>query len=169
MKKPVNYTVVCAILVVVQIAIGALLHLPSYLAINLLPVVVALMPVRVNTNVSLLLAFGIGLVTDLFTTGMLGFSSVALLPVALLRIPLLLGISGREILTHKSESPSTYLSTSSLVLFIFASNLVFQLIAVTMDCAGLFSAGHVILCALGSSVASTVAGYLVGRYLISEK
>ena len=95
--------VIACILCLAQIILSNYLYVSHYLVLNLLPLVILSLPASRGVNVAMLVAFLAGFAVDFASTGILGLSSAALLPVALLRFPILRAVGGEEYLVHRDR------------------------------------------------------------------
>ncbi len=163
--KQSNYFIIIAILCFAQALISNYLLFSQYVLISLLPVLVMSLPPRYNTVQALLLAFVIGFVADFIGTGALGLTCVALLPVALLRLPILRAVSEDDYLTYPLDTPFAHQSTSEMVLSCVFSCLLFFLVYVPFDDAGTRSLGFALLRILFSSIVSVLLCVLLSQFL----
>ena len=167
--KKVNYPVIFAILCALQIFISVVFRLPRIMAINILPMLILYLPVKVDTPSGLVIAFAAGFAADFLSDGMLGLTSACLLPVALLRRPLLLAVSGREIISYKSGTPASHQHIRQMAASISIATLLFFVIYVWVDGAGLrpfvFNAGKVAV----STMTSSLASFLIAGILFADK
>ena len=103
--KTGRYFIIFAILTLAQALISTYFLFSQYVLISLLPLLILSLPSRYGTPAALGLAFVAGFVVDFVGGGALGLTSCTLLPLALLRFPLLRLVSGEEILTDRDDSP----------------------------------------------------------------
>ena len=116
MRKP-GFTLMYCIVLVIQILLLNFCNFSQYLNLVFLPVMILCIPIRHDAIFCMVVAFITGFVTDFLAGGMLGLTSLALVPVALLRkgvIQLVFGSEllarGEEIKIHKQGLPKTILA-----------------------------------------------------------
>ena len=101
--KGYRFVIVFVLLVLVQIVLCNFLNLSRYAVLSYLPVLILMLPVRWNRIVMMLFAFALGFLVDFFSTGMLGLTSLALVPVALSRGLVVAGMFGDELGSREGE------------------------------------------------------------------
>lgn len=95
------------------------------------------MPAAVgHTPWALGIAFLLGVTVDFFSASVLGQTCVALLPVALLRFPLLRLVFGSEMFDRRENLSVKRHGLPGLLLIMLAANALFLVIYITMDSAG---------------------------------
>lgn len=159
-----SHILFCALaLCLVQMLLNNFLSISFLLSLSLLPLAVICLPRSISDTGALFIAFAAGLLCDFISTGSLGLESCALLPVALLRSPLL-DLLGPEDGINKKGCPLSVMSSPKVFLLLLAAALVFFAVFVWVDAAGTRSFGFNLLRWSLSSVASAVlcfACYLV--------
>lgn len=91
------------LLTLLQILLCNYLHLPFYIMLTVLPVIVLLMPIRFGTTFSLIVAFITALTVDFLAEGVIGLNALALLPVAFCRRSIIKLVFGQEIFARKEN------------------------------------------------------------------
>ena len=163
-----RYFIVFAVLTLAQALISNYFLFSQYVLISLLPLLIMSLPSRYGTPVALALAFVVGFVVDFVGTGALGLTSCTLLPLALLRLPLLRLVSGEEILTDRDDSPIAHQTTAEQALtFVLACVLFFGLY-VWVDSAGTRPLWFNALRTLFSTMVSALLCLLLGNFLFSQ-
>ena len=84
--KNYRFILVYLIMVVVQVLLDNFFPLSRYVLISVLPALILVLPVDTRPIAAMLLSFALGLVVDFFSNGMLGMSSLALVPVVVTQI-----------------------------------------------------------------------------------
>ena len=84
-----NFTLAYLILVVAQVLICNYFHVTQYVMLSILPAMILCLPPKCGTTASLLIAFVTGLAVDFLADGVPGLNAMALLPVAMLRLPVI--------------------------------------------------------------------------------
>lgn len=158
----------CA-LCLAQVILSNYLYLSHYLVLNLLPLVILSLPASRGVNVAMLIAFVAGFVVDFASSGMLGLSSASLLPVAVLRFPILRAVGGEEYLVHRDSPPVGHLTPRGVFLATLSAAAVFFLCYVFIDAAGTrplwFNLARMAL----SSVCSAALMTFLNLFLFVEK
>ena len=131
-----RYFIVFAILTLAQALICNYFLFSQYVLISLLPLLIISLPSCYGTPAALALAFVAGFVVDFVGSGTLGLTSCALLPLALLRIPLLRLVSGEEVMTYRDDSPVGHQTTPELALTLVLACVLFFGLYVWVDSAG---------------------------------
>ena len=161
--------VIACILCLAQIILSNYLYVSHSLVLNLLPLVILSLPASRGVNVAMLVAFLAGFAVDFASTGMLGLSSAALLPVALLRFPILRAVGGEEYLVHRDSPPVGHLTTRGVFLATLSAAAVFFLCYVFIDAAGTRPLWFNLTRMALSSVASAALMTFLNRFLFVEK
>ena len=162
-----RYILFYVILTVVQIVFNNYFGLSRYVLISVLPVLVLMLPARLGRIVAMLVAFATGLVVDFFSTGMLGITSLALVPVALVGRPITSAAVARqgairEDITFKRLG---IVGISYSVALVCA---IFFFIYIWADAAGTVGFWPSALRFLLSVLASTLVGVLIARQIRPE-
>ena len=152
-----------------QILLSNYLYLSHYVVLNLLPLVILSLPESRNINVAMLIAFVAGFVVDFASTGVLGLSSASLLPVAVLRFPILKAVGGEEYMVHRDSPPVGHLTTRGVFLATLSAATVFFLCYVFIDAAGTRPLWFNLTRMALSSVASAALMIFLNRFLFVEK
>ena len=131
-----NFFLVYLLLVVAQILICNYFHLTPYVTLSLLPVMVLCLPIRVSTTAALFIAFATGLSVDLLAEGLLGLNTLALLPVAFIRMPLIRLIFGEDLISRKEDFTVRKNGIGKVTLAILLVQALFLLLYIWADGAG---------------------------------
>ncbi len=103
MKTNSYFTLLYVILTILQLVICNYLGLSQFLTLSLLPAMVFCLPLSVNTFWAMIIAFVTGLCVDGLGDGLLGLNAFALVPVALIRRPLVSGIFGSDVVERNGH------------------------------------------------------------------
>lgn len=163
-----RYFIVFAVLTLAQALISNYFLFSQYVLISLLPLLIMSLPSRYGTPVALGLAFVVGFVVDFVGTGALGLTSCTLLPLALLRLPLLRLVSGEEILTDRDDSPIAHQTTAEQALTLVLACVLFFGLYVWVDSAGTRPLWFNTLRTLFSTMVSALLCLLLGNFLFSQ-
>ena len=164
-----QYPVFFALILLAQIILANFLNLGAYIALSFLPVLILSLPVKYKAPAVMLIAFGAGFAADFLSNGVLGLSSLAILPVALAKEWLISLIFGSE-LRSRGEHISTRrqgVPKMSLALLIFTA--LFFAVYVPADVAGTRPAGFIALRWLLSTIVSTGVQVFLLRLLSEEE
>ncbi len=128
--------IIYLIFIVAQIILNNVFYLSQYIIISLLPAMIVCLPSQSNTAINLLVAFAIGFAVDFFSTGMVGMTVAALLPVALIRNFLLTFIFGEEYFSRRDDITSDVQGVRRTIICVELSILLYLLIYIIIDSAG---------------------------------
>lgn len=101
-----SFALTYVLLTVAQMVLSNYFHFTPYMMITILPVMVLCIPTNVGTVKAMLIAFATGLAVDFFAEGTLGINAMSLVPVALLREPVIGMFSAASLSSRKRASPS---------------------------------------------------------------
>ena len=127
-----SFLLVYIILMAVQMLLSDFVRISPYVTLTILPVMVLCIPVRTSPSLTMIIAFLTGLAVDFFSDGVLGLNSLALVPVAALRNPVIRLVMGNEILEKKeafSVAKSGFGKISTAILMVQAVFLVIYILA----------------------------------------
>ena len=159
------FILVYIILMVAQIIVNNYFGLSRYLLISVLPALILLLPRNMSTILAMLVAFATGFAVDFFSTGMLGLTSVALMPVALGRRLLVSSVFGDEPADRDEQITIARFGLPKVVLALLLCCATFFLVFVWVDSAGTVPFWTAALRWLLSVLVSTPVGLLVSRIL----
>ena len=91
------------LLTVAQMILSNYFHFTPYMMMTILPVMVLCIPTKTGTIQAMLIAFATGLAVDFFAEGTLGINAMSLVPVALLRRPVIGMFFGNEPFEQKEN------------------------------------------------------------------
>ena len=98
-----SFALTYVLLTVAQMVLSNYFHFTPYMMITILPVMVLCIPTNVGTVKAMLIAFATGLAVDFFAEGTLGINAMSLVPVALLREPVIGMFFGNEPFEQKES------------------------------------------------------------------
>ena len=131
-----NFFLVYLLLGIAQILICNYFHLTPYVTLSLLPVMILCLPARVSTTASLFVAFATGLAVDFLGEGLMGLNTLALLPVAYLRMPLIKLIFGEDLISRGEDFTLRKNGLGAVSLAIILVQSLFLLLYIWADGAG---------------------------------
>lgn len=129
--------IVVVVLIVAQVLICNYFNLSQFVMLTFLPVIIFCMPVNIGTIKALIQSFLIGIAVDFFADGILGMTTAALLPVALLRKPIITLVFGKEVLARSEDITMRRQGLFKMNIGIVLSTALFLLIYLYLDDAGL--------------------------------
>lgn len=158
-----NFTLTYLLFVVVQMLLSNFFHFTPYLVLTILPAMVFCIPTKTGPVWTMIIAFLTGFAVDYFAEGTLGINALSLVPVALLRRPVIELICGSEPFERKESVTIRKYGFPRISLAIIIVQFVFLSIYVTADCAGTrpfwFIAARVLL--------SVLISYLVSMAIVN--
>lgn len=134
--KNYRYISIYVLMVVVQIFLVNFFPLSRYVLITLLPALLLALPLDTRAIVSMLIAFALGFVIDFFSNGMLGLTSLALVPAALVRGEVIRSVFGDELGARGDELSLQRLGVPKMVLALLILSSFFLLVYIWADSAG---------------------------------
>ncbi len=161
-------TVKFLLLFVAQVMLWNYFNFTQYVFITFLPAMILCLPVSRTTVHAMVVAFLTGLAADFLVTGQLGLTSFALVPVALLRRPVISLVFGAELFARGEELSFQRQGWQKIVLAILLLTAVFLVPYLWLDDAGLrpFWFGAVKFAA--SLAAGTLVSVFVANVMLEE-
>ena len=98
-----SFTLTYILLTVGQMILSNYFHFTPYVMLTILPAMVLCIPTKTGTVKAMLIAFVTGLAVDFFAEGTLGINALSLVPVALLRKPVIDLFFGSEPFEQKEN------------------------------------------------------------------
>lgn len=136
MKINQNFGIIYILLAVAQMVICNYFRISPYIYVTILPAIVMCIPLKINTTVAMLVAFATGVSVDLLAEGVLGLNTLALVPVALVRYPLLRMTMGTEMQEKNYRFNIRSVGLGKMLLVTVLSTGLFLAIYVLADGAG---------------------------------
>ena len=162
-----RYILLYVVLTVIQIVFNNFFGLSRYVLVSVLPVLVLMLPARYGRIAAMLVAFATGFAVDFFSTGMLGITSLALVPVAVVGRPIMGAALARQGVTREDISFKR-LGIVGMSLSVALVCAIFFLIYIWADVAGTVGFWPSALRFLLSVLVSTPFGVLIARQLRPE-
>lgn len=135
MKRP-GFLFTFILLAVAQIMINNYLNFSQFLMLTFLPAMILCIPIQKNVFIAMGTAFVCGFCIDFLSDGMLGLTSLALVPVALLRNPVIRLVFGSELFTRDENISFRRLGPGKILLAIVMTTSLFLAVYVWADSAG---------------------------------
>ena len=134
--RKTGFFAVYVILVVAQLLLSNYFHVTQYILLTILPVMVLCIPLKINTSLTMLIAFVTGLTVDLLSEGLLGLNALALVPVAFARKEMVRLIFGEELLSRGEDFSVRRSGIGQVLLAMALAQALFLFIYIWADSAG---------------------------------
>lgn len=131
-----GFWAVYVLLLLAQLLLSNFFVVSPYVMLSILPVMVLCIPIRVEPSGAMAIAFATGLVVDLLSEGLLGLNAFALVPVALLRKPVIRLVFGEELFARGEDFSPRRHGMGKAVLATILVQAAFTLLYVWADSAG---------------------------------
>ncbi len=166
--KDYRFIIVFASLALVQVVMCNFVNLSRFVVLSILPALVLMLPTRWDNIRMMLTAFVLGFAVDFFSTGMLGLTSFALVPVALSRGFITGLLFGDELESREGELSVTRFGILKFILATLILCAIYFLLYVWIDAAGTMKFWECALRFLLSTLLSTPVCVLVAKLLRPE-
>ena len=133
--KNYRYILLYLLMVIVQILLGNFFPLSRWVLISLLPALLLALPLDTRAILSMLLAFALGFAVDFFSNGMLGLTSLALVPAGLVRGPVIRMVFGDELSSRGDKLSLQRLGAPKMTLALILLCSLFFLVYIWADSA----------------------------------
>ena len=124
------------LLAVAQVLLWNYFDFTQYLMLVYLPTLILCLPIKRGTIFAMLLAFATGFAVDFFSNGMMGLTSVALVPVALARRGIIQLVCGAEVFSRGENISIKRQGFPKMALAILMVTALFLAIFIWADGAG---------------------------------
>ena len=125
------------LLLVAQILLSNYFRFTPYVTLSILPIMVLCISTRIKTPWCMLIAFVSGLAVDWLSEGVLGLNALALVPVALVRHPIIRMVFGESLLTRREDFTVQSHGLAKVLLALLMAQAVFLAIYIWADNAGM--------------------------------
>ena len=125
------------LLLLAQIVLWNYFNFTQYLFVAFLPAMILCLPVSRGPVYAMVVAFLTGLAADFLVTGQLGLTSFALVPVALLRRPVITLVFGSELFARGEDLSFHRQGWQKFLLALLLLTAVFLLLYLWVDDAGM--------------------------------
>lgn len=159
-----SYFIVYLLLCIVQALFDNFFLFSQYVVLSILPVLIMSLPPRHGTPFAIIIAFLTGALVDFIGTGSLGLTSIALLPVALMRMPILRLVSEDDYAFYRNDPPATHQSTSEALLCSIFAYIIYFAVFIPVESAGTRPFWFDALRFLISGTVSLLLGFLLSLY-----
>lgn len=134
--KGQNFGLLFFLLVIGQVILCNFTNLGPYVTLTMLPAMILCVPLTVSTPLCMILAFASGLTVDWLAEGLIGINAAALVPVALIRKPLVRFFLGEDLITRGDSFSFRKNGVGKISMLILTALTVFLGIYVVLDGAG---------------------------------
>lgn len=134
--KTQNFGLLFFMMVLGQMVLCNYAGFSPYIMLTMLPAMIVCVPLTVSTPLCLLLAFATGLSVDWLSEGLIGINAASLVPVALMRKPLIRFFLGEDLITRSDSFSFRKNGIGKISLVLIVSLLIFLGIYVFLDGAG---------------------------------
>ena len=124
------------LLLAAQVVIWNYFNFSQFVLLTFLPVMILCLPIEVGSVSALFLAFFAGIAVDFFASGVMGLTSIALLPVAFSRKLVITLVFGEEVFSRGENLSVRRQGLFKMNLAIVMSTAVFLLVYIWADGAG---------------------------------
>lgn len=135
MRKPA-YMVMFVLLLVAQALIWNYINFSQFLMIAFLPVMILCIPIDKGVIFSMAVAFVTGFLADFFVGGMIGLTSLCLVPVALARKGIISLVFGSEVFSRGENISIRRQGIGKMSLGIAFCTAIFLILYIWVDGAG---------------------------------
>lgn len=136
MKTQQHFGIYFILLVTAQMLITNFFHFTPYVMLTMLPAMVLCIPLSKSTIQAMFIAFAAGLAVDMFAEGVYGINTVALVPVAALRKPIVRFVFGKDYIVREEDFSIRKNGIGKVSMAIFLVLLVYLPIYFLVDGAG---------------------------------
>lgn len=164
MKPNQHFGVLYFLLVIAQAVLSNFCQLGPYVMLSMLPAMVLCIPLNVGTIRCMFIAFASGLCIDWLSEGVVGLNAAAILPVALLRKPIIRLFLGEDLIIRKDSFSFRKNGELKISAAIIASLLIYVVTYVLLDGAGARPAWFI----LARIFASTASCFILSLIVTSK-
>lgn len=120
---------------ILQVLIANYVDIGAYVYICIIPLLIFGIPMKTNINVTMLAAFGIGLLLDIFSSGVMGLNAASATMLAALRGPIFRHTVNKEH-RYSTDVPSIRnIGLNNYLVYISLGTLVYLTTYTLLDCA----------------------------------
>lgn len=156
------------LLLVAQVLIYNYFNLTQFVLLTFLPGIILFLPIETSTIKALVIAFVMGFAVDFFASGVIGLTIASLLPVALLRRPIITLVFGEELFSRGEDINLRRQGLFKANLGIVLGTAVFLLFYITVDGAGMRPFWFNLVRFVASLAASSLVSLFIAGLLTEE-
>lgn len=134
--KGQNFGLLYFLMALAQIILCNFTNLGPYVMLSLLPAMVICVPLTISTPLCMLLAFATGLSVDWLSEGLVGLNAASVVPVALMRKPLIRFFLGEDLITRSDSFSFRKNGIGKITMLLFIATVLFLGIYIILDGAG---------------------------------
>lgn len=134
--KTQNFGLTYVLLVLGQMILCNFAGFTPYVMLSMLPAMVICIPLTISTPLCMLIAFATGLSVDWLAEGLIGLNAAALVPVALMRKPLIRFFLGEDLIVRSDSFSIKKNGAGKISLVLAVAILIFMGIYIFLDGAG---------------------------------
>ena len=134
--RDTGYILKFIIVVIAQILLSNYFNFSHYVTLTILPAAILLLPIQRNTLFAMILAFVTGFLVDYFADGMLGLTSLSLVPVAFARKGIIRFVCGSEVFSREENLSVQKNGVAHLFFTILIASVLYFLVYIWADGAG---------------------------------
>ena len=166
--KDSGFAIKFLILAVAQVLLWNYFDFTQYLMLVYLPVLIVCLPIRRGTVFAMLVAFVTGFAVDFFSSGMMGLTSMALVPVAFARRGIIQLVCGEEVFARGENISIKRQGLPKMALAILMETAIFLVIYIWADGAGTRPLWFNLVKFASSLLAGTLISLLMSNILDSD-
>ena len=136
MKTGHNFGILYCLLVICQALLCNYFQFTPYITLTILPAIILCIPLTISTIGCLIITFMTALATDWLAEGIIGLNAVALLPVAILRKPIIGLFIGEDLITRQDSFSFRKNGAAKVNAAILTALTLFMIIYIIFDGAG---------------------------------
>lgn len=134
--KTQNFGLLFFLMVLGQMVLCNFAGISPYVMLTMLPAMIICVPLAISTPLCMILAFATGLSVDFLSEGVIGINAASLVPVALMRKPLIRFFMGEDIITRSDNFSFRKNGAGKISIVLILSLLIFLSIYFFLDGAG---------------------------------
>lgn len=128
-----KFLILTFIVLLIQLFVAEFINLSTLLYIVITPLPILMLPYNFNNSLIMVIAFAIGLLTDLSYDGVMGLNAAALVAVAFFRKPVVKLVVSKTTRENLTEINSHTLGRSSLTVILLLLYSLFFLFYIALD------------------------------------
>jgi len=168
MNSRISYIIFFVLAFLLQLAICDYLNLGPFIYVCLIPLLIIILPRQIHPNFVMLIAFGLGILLDIFSDGVLGMNAAAAILTAALKTPLYKMIVNGD-RQDKTIFPSIHIVGFSVYLKYLAILIAIYLVTyVSIDCMGIRSLVFVLAKIAVSIVVNVALSLIISLSLLNR-
>ena len=158
-----------AALLIIQIVLSGYVNVGPYIYLCCLPLIVIYLPLYQEISLSMLIAFGCGLLVDILCDGIVGLNAAAAVALAALRKPIFAAFFTKDNIERAVIPTIRETGVFRHVNFIFTSLMVFFLVYICLDSVGMESIQTTVLRLVLSCAANLVLILAIDYFMFNTR